>query len=368
MAEADDEREERVGEVPVAYRTVFEAAPDAILIVDAEGTVRDMNPQAVQLLGYTREELVGTSVERVVPESARAEHGALRSGYMKRPRARPMGIGLDLRARRSDGRLIPVEISLSPCPTPEEVFVIAVVRDVRERLRLRRLGAGTLEAAEEERRRIARELHDDTAQCLAALMIRLRILQRTEDEAVREQLMAEMKDELDMAVEGVRRISRGLRPPALEDVGVEAAIRSHLRTALGRSGMGVEVDMAPVEDLLDEKGQLVLYRVVQEAVSNVLRHARARTVRIMVDVSLEGERVVAVVEDDGVGFDPEEILLTGEGLGLLGMDERARLAGGRLEIQSRPGAGTRVEIRLPASPSGGVEDDGGKAAAEVADA
>lgn len=326
------------------YRAVFEAAPDGILIVDEEGVIRDVNRAALDLLGFQRKELVGEMVERVVPPDVRATHPRLRDGYLSRMESRPMGSGLSLRAHRKDGRQVPVEVSLSPCRTEEGTFVIAAIRDVSERKRLRMLGVGTLRAAEEERQRIARELHDDTAQSLAALLVRLRVLRGTSEGAARERLLDDMHDDLEGAVEGVRRISRGLRPPALADVGLAAAIRGHIRGILELSSMDAEVEVEAVDDLLGREEQLVLYRVVQEALTNVIRHAEAEAIRV--EVFRQGREVVARVADDGRGFDAKGELLSGEGLGLVGMEERARLVGGVFEISSRPGEGTVVGLRL----------------------
>jgi PAS domain S-box-containing protein len=330
---------------PVDYAAVFQAAPDGILIVDQGGIVRDVNPQVEQLLGYSREELLGSPVERLVPPDARAEHPSKREGFMEGPTARPMGVGLELRALRKDGLQLPVEVSLRPYSNSLGRFVITVVRDVSERNRLRRLGAGTIQAVEEERRRIARELHDDSAQRLAALLLRLRLLEKLEDSGERDRVIQQVQDELSDAVEGLSRISRGLRPPALADVGLEAAIRSHLRGYVGPHALNLELELEPVGSFLGEDAQLSMYRVIQEAVSNVARHAEASWVRVT--MSREGEEIVARIEDDGRGFDPERAFLDGAGLGLVGMDERARLAGGRLMIRSRAERGTRVELRLP---------------------
>ena len=326
------------------YRAVFDAAPDGILIVDSQGMVRDVNRAALGLLGYSREELVGFPVEQVVPPEARAGHPAKRSGFAAQMESRPMGVGLSLRAFRKDGRQVPVEVSLSSCATSEGPYVIAVIRDISERKRLRTLGVGTLRAAEEERQRIARELHDDTAQCLAALLVRLRVMRRTAEGPAREELLDEMQAALTDAVEGVRRISRGLRPPALADVGLAAAIRSHVRGVLELSSLEARVAVEVVDDILASEEQLVLYRVIQEALTNVVRHAEAEAVEV--SVKQVGEAVVARVVDDGRGFDAAGEILSGEGLGLVGMEERARLVGGNLEISSAPGEGTRVELRL----------------------
>ncbi len=338
---------------PVDYAAVFRAAPDGILIVDEGGIVRDVNPQVEQLLGYSRAELLGRPVERLVPPDARAGHSAKREGFMEGPSARPMGVGLELRALRKDGLQLPVEVSLRPYSNSLGRFVITVVRDVSERNRLRRLGAGTIQAVEEERRRIARELHDDSAQRLAALLLRLRLLEKLEDPGERDRVIRQVQNELSDAVEGLGRISRGLRPPALADVGLDAAIRSHLRPYVGPHSLDLTLELEPVGSLLGEDAQLSVYRVIQEAVSNVARHAEASRVRVA--MRREGEEIVAEIEDDGRGFDPEKAFLDGAGLGLLGMDERARLAGGRLMIRSRTERGTRVELRLPIEESAGSE-------------
>ncbi|TVP43405.1 MAG: PAS domain-containing sensor histidine kinase [Gemmatimonadales bacterium] len=347
-------RGERVAEAPFrAYEAVFDASPDGIVVVDGRGRISAANPQALRMLGYTLEELVGQPVEIMVPPSVRGRHVALRDGFMERPASRPMGADMELRAIRKDGRELPVDVALRPVGKGEDRFVIAVIRDTTRERRMQTLGTGALRATEEERKRIARELHDDTAQSLAAIMMRLGVLEKTTDEGARARIHTELNDALEGLVEGVGRIARGLRPPALEDVGVEAAIRSQVRTSLEGSGIAVRLHLEPVADRLSEEAQLVVYRIVQEALSNVRRHSGATTVEVCLSVEGEGEHahVVATVTDDGRGFDAEGEFLAGAGLGLIGMDERARILGGRLMLSSAPGEGCMVRLRIPA-PSG----------------
>lgn len=345
------------GELPWdPYRAAFERSPDGILLVDAAGTIREANPRVAQMFGWERDALLGRSVEILVPEGAREVHARQRDAYTEDPHVRPMGVGLELRGRRKDGTEFPVEISLSPFPTEQGLYVVSTIRDVTQRRRLRQFGAGSLRAAEEERQRIARELHDDTAQRLAGLLIRLRLARRTEDEDQRDRLLETARKEILEAAESVRRIARGLRPPALEDAGLTAAIRWYVRSQTEPADVDVELELLDVDDLLGVEEKLVVYRVVQEALSNALRHADAR--RLAVRMTHRDGGLVTEVADDGRGFELERALapVQGAGLGLLGMHERAHLVGGRLEVESRPDAGTTVRLAIPTTSSRKVEN------------
>ncbi len=327
------------------YRAVFESAPDGILIVDPEGVVRDLNPAVEALFGYAREEILGETVEMLLPESFRRAHVEHRQRYRKNPHARPMGVGLDLRGRRKDGAEFPAEISLSPWRHDDHECVICVVRDVTEYMRIQDFSEGALRSVEEERQRIARELHDDTAQRLATLMLSVRLLSFESDDTKRAHALSELREQILAAAEGVKRIARGLRPPELEEVGLRTALQAHLRGLREGAGFEVDVDMDPVENLLNLEGKLCLYRIIQESLSNALRHSGARAARVTITAT--DDRVTAVIEDRGRGFDPGRTSADGGGLGLVGMRERAVMLGGRVTVDSGPGAGTRVRIELP---------------------
>jgi PAS domain S-box-containing protein len=323
---------------------VFESAPDGIVVVDDEGRIVEVNPCILTQFGYTAEELVGELVEILVPESQRGVHERRRARFQAEPASRPMGTGLALVGRRKDGSGFPLEISLSPWKTKDGDFVIGVIRDETERSQLRAFGQAALRAAEEERSRISRELHDDTAQRLAALLVHLRLVGLEEVSERRETLMQELREGLLEVAEGVRRIARGLRPPSLEDAGVVAALQAHIRNLFESQTIRTSFDAGAVDQLLNDDGKLILYRVVQEALSNVVRHSGATTVNVAVHV--EGSEVVAVVEDDGEGFDSSRVG-NGAGLGLLGMKERATSAGGSVRVESELGGGTRVRLSIP---------------------
>ena len=341
---SDGVSQDESSSVVLDYRAVFESAPDGIVVVGDDGRIVELNPCVLEQFGYTAEELIGERVEILVPEAVRVAHEQHRSGFQAKPIARPMGAGLVLIGRRKDGSGFPVEISLSPWKTDEGDFVIGVIRDETERSQLRAFGQAALRAAEEERRRISRELHDDTAQRLAALLVHLRLVGLAEAGERREELMHELREGLQEAAEGVRRIARGLRPPALEDAGVVAALQSHIRNLFENQTIRTSFDAGAVDQLLNEDGKLVLYRVVQEALSNVVRHSGAGMVSV--SVQAEGSEVVVVVEDDGDGFDSRRVG-DGAGLGLLGMKERATSTGGSIRVDSTPGGGTRVRLSIP---------------------
>ncbi|HEX9885834.1 MAG TPA: PAS domain S-box protein [Longimicrobiales bacterium] len=328
------------------YRTIFGAAPDGIIVVDGNGVITEVNPAAHDIFGYDQGELLGQGVDVLVPDGLRAGHAELRERYATAPTSRPMGAGLELRGRRKDDTELPVEISLNTLVRDGELAIIANVRDVTEWRRLRDFGVGSLRASEEERERIARELHDDTAQHLAALLVRLKLVERAGFESEWGEAVAGVRDELLACAEGVRRIARGLRPPELKDAGVVAAIRAHLRAVNETRCLRTTFDADPVDPLLTEDGKLVLYRIVQEAVSNAVRHSGGAEVEVR--VRRNGTHVDAEIVDDGHGFDAGMTASGGQrGLGLMGMRERAHMLGGRMSIESGPEAGTRVHVRIP---------------------
>jgi two-component system sensor histidine kinase UhpB len=214
--------------------------------------------------------------------------------------------------------------------------------------RLRDVAARALNAEEEERKRISRELHDDTAQTLAALLIRLRIARGIEDAGARDAHLEQFRVEIGEALERIRRFARGLRPPALDELGLVPALETHVRVLSESNAATVRIEAEPIESDLTRQAELALYRIAQEALSNAVRHGGAR--HVLLRLRPEGGAVVLTVSDDGVGFDVDAARAEGRGLGLFGMEERAFYVGGSLEIRSEPGRGTHVHARVPLEP------------------
>jgi len=202
-----------------------------------------------------------------------------------------------------------------------------------------------VEAQERERRHVARELHDEAGQALASLRFGLRLLEReaAEGGAVTVRV-AELIRTTDAVIDGLHRLAADLRPASLDHLGLDAALRQYSRSTAATFGLDVRFKARGFTgERLPPVVETALFRVVQEAVTNVVRHARASRV----DVLLEhrGDRVLAMVEDDGAGFEPDRVQ-SGEHFGLLGLRERAEALDGSLTVESAPGAGTTLVVEV----------------------
>src|SRR5215208_1651654 len=213
----------------------------------------------------------------------------------------------------------------------------------------RRSGQLAMRAQEEERRRLARDLHDEVNQALTAILLRLEALAQDSPEA-RVEEVSELKRLVNQAMDELLNLARQLRPSALDDHGLMPAVETQLKRFSARTGVEVTLNADGDPDSLPEDVQTAVYRILQEALANVGRHAGATAVAV--DVEAHGERLELRIRDDGEGFDPAATARgpasdgAGAGLGLSGMVERARLAGGELDVRSAPGGGTTVTLRI----------------------
>ena len=209
--------------------------------------------------------------------------------------------------------------------------------------RLQQLFGHTLSAQEAERKRLSRELHDETGQALTSILLRLKVLQDEADPNIIADRLNGLRYLTSQTLENVRRLSMDLRPTALDDLGLVPAIRWYTQECARRSGIEIEFNPADGPERLPTPIEIVLYRAVQEGLTNVIRHARAQRAHITLERSPHA--VWLTIVDDGQGIEPGQ--KAEGGLGLEGMRERVSLAGGRLQIDSAPGAGTRIVIELP---------------------
>jgi signal transduction histidine kinase len=217
--------------------------------------------------------------------------------------------------------------------------------------RVRELSSQLLRAQEIERRRISMELHDELGQALNVMKLRIRVIEKGlgEGEGTARGECEGLLDYLDEVIEALRRLSHALSPAILEDLGLTAALR-WLVSDFGRiQDMVVTSEIAEIDDLFPENHRITIYRVVQEALTNVRKHAEAGNVSVV--ISRLGDRVAFRVTDDGKGFEPARDA-TGKGLGLSTMHERVRMMGGVFDLWSRPGEGTGISFEVPVGKSG----------------
>ena len=240
----------------------------------------------------------------------------------------------------------------------------------RQRLRerenardLQRLSTKLVHAQEEERRSIARELHDEIGQALTAIKVELVMVERTiEPEARTRNVFGEARAITDHALQTVRDLSQLLHPPLLDDMGLPATLEWYLRGFATRTGIATDLVQQGVEARLTAEIEVCLYRIAQEALTNVARHAGARSCRVY--LQRLPQTVLLTVEDDGNGFDVRQATASQsrQGMGLLGIQERAAGFGGTFRLESTPGKGTRLTVEVPALPP---SHDDEKAASEV---
>ncbi len=350
-------RMKKVDEIPVEsqimFEGLFEAAPDAIALADSQGYILRVNRQAELMFGYSRGELLGKPIEALLPPRFRERHVAHRATYLAEPRLRSMGAGLELYGLRKDGSEFPVDIVLSPLQADDQLFVISVIRNITERKEMeaelsevqRRLTA----SREAERLHLAQELHDGPIQDLYAISYRMAELATIlPDETGLEQMVA-VQAMVQQVLRTLRAMSVELRPPTLAPFGLEKAIRSHVEEfQKEHPELEVQLDLMADGQALPEPARLTLFRIYQQALNNVVRHAEASLVTIR--LALDAQQVTLEIQDNGRGFrmPPRRIMLVRQGhLGLAGIAERAESIGSRLDIVSAPGEGTLVRIVGP---------------------
>lgn len=330
---------------------LLDSAMDGIISVDDSQRIVLYNRAAERIFGWTAEEVRGKPLDLLIPERYRDGHGQqVRRFGATGTTSRRMGDNTVLYALRKDGSEFPIDASISQLQTPEGKLYTVILRDVTERVRAREeLAAFAAESSgvrEQEKSRIARELHDELAQSLTALKmdtiwLRDHIPEGGGDDA--QQKIAQMLQMLDACVASVRRIASDLRPLVLDDLGLVAAIEWLGQNFTQRTGVPCVLKLDESLEL-QEPYATGVFRIVQESLANVGKHARAT--RVQVDLRREGDRLLVRVEDDGIGFRlgaPRRP----QSLGLVGLRERAQLLRGEVKVDSNLGNGTRVEARIP---------------------
>ncbi|MEJ2173450.1 MAG: PAS domain-containing sensor histidine kinase [bacterium] len=353
MRDALDEATTRLG-------AIVETAMDPIITVDDAQRIVLFNRAAEQAFRCTREQAIGATLERFIPERFRAAHHRHVEDFGRTgATTRRMGEQTVLWALRADGSEFPIDASISQIVTGRRRYFTVILRDItrrkdfedalqRQQAELRELSARVLEAREEEKTLIARELHDELGQLLTALKMDVAWLRGRlpADAPEMTAKIEQMNTVLDQTVGSVRRISADLRPLMLDDLGLADAASWLVEDFAQRAGIECALDIAPGSDFdaVDRSAATAIYRALQESLTNVGRHAGARHARIA--LRIEGESACLDVEDDGRGIAIEDISKP-RSLGLKGMRERALYLGGTFEVEHSAQGGTRLRLRVP---------------------
>lgn len=365
LREAEGRRKHRLAEKALKeqeelLRQITSAMGEGLIVQGLDGSLIAMNAEAEHLLGWTDIELSARNVhETIHPVSADGTrlpredcpvHQCLRDGVRRH--------ASDHVFARKDGSLFPVDFTTSPIMEDDKVFAaVTTFRDItiqqraasellESRRQLREHSRFLQMAREAERKRIAREMHDEMGQTLTALRIDLDWLEArmpSDEKQIADKLSA-MRHLVSTTVDTMRRISEDLRPGMLDDLGLAAAIEHHVTRFMEQTGIECELSMDKDEYELDDQVATAIFRILQESLTNVARHAGAS--RVTTRLQQEGDELTLTVTDNGRGL-PDANEKTKKSYGLLGMRERVKMFEGRLETISTPGQGTCIKASIP---------------------
>jgi PAS domain S-box-containing protein len=347
--------EEALMEEAIRRRILVEQSRDGIVVLDQNGKVFEANQRYAELLGYSVEEVSQLYVWDWDSQWTREE-------LLEQIRCVDAhGDHFETRHRRKDGSSIDVEVSTNGVVLRGQKLVFCVCRDISQRKRaeeeilrqreeLRGLATRLAEVEESERQQLARELHDDVCQNLTSIALTLETLKLRAQREPLNRFLSKLSDAIDLAghtSEITRNIMEGLRPTVLDHYGLMGGLRQLGSQFFQRTGIDLEVLGEEANPRLDQRVELALFRIAQEALNNVAKHARAS--RVVLTQEEDRDTVRLVIADNGTGFDQNLVTKPkeGRGWGLLNIKERAKAVGGHCRIESQPGQGTRVVVEVP---------------------
>jgi PAS domain S-box-containing protein len=323
-------------------RALFDAAIDAIVLIDSNGRFMSANPAASVLLGYTQKELLAKTVGDLAPS---AIWNAAKTGESVRG---------EFNIKKRDGQIREVECAMvaNMLPGIHSLFIHDITARKEAERSVRQLSGRLLHMQDEERRRIARQLHDTTAQNLAAVRLNLARIHRwptASNSPIRESI-AESIDLTEQSIAEIRTLAYLLHPPMIEEAGLLPSLRWYAEGFQKRSGIRVTLDFPEEFDRLPLELETALFRIVQEALTNIQRHSGSEVARIRIE--RRSQALQLEIEDEGRGMPPalrsDQGMIRASGVGIAGMRERVSELGGRMQIQSRD-EGTMIRATLPIS-------------------
>jgi PAS domain S-box-containing protein len=336
---------------------IIESSDDAIISKDLNGIISGWNAGAERLFGFTAAEMVGRSITQMIPPARKDEEEIILTRIKHGERV----AHFETVRVAKDGRMIDVSITTSPVKNDAGDIIgeSTVGRDITDRKqaeqnvrnysgRLLGLSRKLLQVQEDERSRLARELHDQVGQALTALKINLQVIVHQPGAKPVALKIGECVQIADEAIQQVRTLVLDLRPPQLDELELAVALRTHAERLLTPANLALHFSAPPVPPAVPKALDIVCFRIMQESLTNVLRHAGARNVWI--ELAVDGDSLRLTVRDDGNGFylaEAHRRALRGDSVGLLSMEERAALVDGRIEITTAPGKGATVCAIFP---------------------
>jgi len=360
---ARKEAERSLRESEARKGAILNSALDAIITIDDQGRINEFNPAAEKMFALTRASVLGQDLaDLIIPPSLRDKHRRGLERYLAVGQGPLLGRRIETTAMRDGGKEFPVELTINKVHLEGPPLFTGFVRDITDRKRaekqlrdsreqLRALAAYLQSVREEERTHIAREVHDELGQTLTALKMDLAWLDKRiaeiSDSGDLEQFEAKIRElpgRVDAIIATVRKIATELRPPVLDDLGLEAAIEWQIQEFEKRTGIKCRYTGNSKHMDLGPDRATAVFRIFQETLTNIVRHAEATQVNI--HLREEGDKLVLEVQDNGRGMTGRE-LSGSRSLGLLGMRERATMLDGEVNIIGRQGKGTTVGVRIP---------------------
>jgi len=351
LKRADDARRQ----IEEQHRIVVETATEAVVSIDGSGKVLFVNPATTRIFGYESSELIGQPLTMLMPESMRELHRTGLQRYLATGQRHITWQGTELVGLHKNGEEFPIEVSFGEAKKEGRSIFTGFIRDITDPKRaeeeVRRLSGHLLRLQAEERRRIARDLHDSTGQDLVALATTLSQLYAAIPSSGRKlrKLASGCLALADQCIREVRTLSYLLHPPMLDESGLEDAFRHYVKGFAERTGIEVELEISPRLGRMKPGIELALFRVVQESLTNIQRHSGSFQARIRIE--RDSRKITLEISDKGSGV-PGNLrrkngkLSFGLGVGIPSMHERVKLIGGQLDIESSSG-GTTVRATIP---------------------
>ncbi len=351
------------------FRAVTENSTDLIAVLDPRGCIQYTTPSVTRLLGYQNQKLKGHIFSQLMDDPSTGRFSDFLA-HVNQAHPTEVTVQEFVFLNRDGGARI-FEISArNLIQKPDVAGIVVNSRDITTRkkietelktseLQLHRLSAKLISAQEDERKRLSVELHDEVGQSLTVMKLKVILLEEglAADDTQGRRECEDMVAYIDQVIENVRRLCRDLAPPAIEDLGLPAALMWLMDTLKQHYTLTVDMDIQGVDHRLGLDSQILVFRIFQEALNNAVKHARAT--ELILKGQIRGSQVFFSIQDNGTGFNPREADAnppTTRGLGLPSMRERARMLGGKLILESRPGRGTVLQFSVPLGKKEGHDD------------